>query len=277
MKRFLWLWVMMVWCGMTLSAQTQMVRLTRFEGQHIVGVDVSSSFQVKIVRSDRPYAVVEVPAKYEADLKFTLDPQGVIHLGFSSSTRIIGSTDNFQARIYLSELSAVRLSGASTADCEGRFESNESWITLRGASNLNHLTLDVTGALNLDCSESSDVKNMVLNCRELNSDVSGASRITMDRMNGNLYGEISGASRMVVAGSAGIVSLKVSGASRFDGLDMSIRDGHLTASSASKVCMGSIQGDLTANGSGASSITYRGNPTIRSIVISSASSVKKEL
>lgn len=94
---------------------------------------------------------------------------------------------------------------------------------------------------------------------------------------GNLFCDISGASRIRMAGNAGIADIKASGASNFDGQQLSSRDCRIEASSASKVNTGTVLGDLTANGNSASSITYKGDPTIRSITISSASSIKKAL
>ena len=116
-----------------------------------------------------------------------------------------------------------------------------------------------------------------INCRELNGILNGASKADIREFSGNLFCDISGASRIRMAGNAGIADIKASGASNFDGQQLSSRDCRIEASSASKVNTGTVLGDLTANGNCASSITYKGDPTIRSITISSASSIKKAL
>ena len=116
-----------------------------------------------------------------------------------------------------------------------------------------------------------------ISCRELNGILNGASRADIREFSGNLFCDISGASRIRMAGNAGIADIKASGASNFDGQQLSSRDCRIEASSASKVNTGTVLGDLTANGNSASSITYKGDPTIRSITISSASSIRKAL
>ena len=58
MRKILFLFALLV-PGIALAAQTQMVRLTRFEGKPIAGVAASGSFNVELIRSDRTYAVVE--------------------------------------------------------------------------------------------------------------------------------------------------------------------------------------------------------------------------
>ena len=54
-------------------------------------------------------------------------------------------------------------------------------------------------------------------------------------------------------------------------------DVHMQAKSASTICIGQVRKELTAVGTAASTILYNGDPTIRNITISSASTVKKEL
>lgn len=240
MRKILFLFALLV-PGIALAAQTQMVRLTRFEGKPIVGVAASGSFNVELIRSDRTYAVVEVNAEYEDILLFELDGRGVVTVGFKTNAPL--RYDNnvvCRARIYLPHPEFIHGSGAASIVCSGGFESNALQIELNGILN-------------------------------------GASRADIREFSGNLFCDISGASRIRMAGNAGIADIKASGASNFDGQQLSSRDCRIEASSASKVNTGTVLGDLTANGNSASSITYKGDPTIRSITISSASSIRKAL
>ena len=277
MRKILFLFALLV-PGIALAAQSQMVRLTRFEGKPIVGVAASGSFNVELIRSDRTYAVVEVNAEYEDILLFELDGRGVVTVGFRTNAPLRFENNLVcRARIYLPHPEFIHGSGAASIACSGGFESNALQIELNGAAKLNGPEIAVTGEVNLQCSGASRMTDAAINCRELNGILNGASKADIREFSGNLFCDISGASRIRMAGNAGIADIKASGASIFDVQQLSSRDCRIEASSASKVNTGTVLGDLTANGNSASSITYKGDPTIRSITISSASSIKKAL
>lgn len=263
--------------GGTLSAQVSMVRLTRFEGQRIVGVSTSSAFDVELIQSDHTYAVVEINAEYENMLQFELNNQGIITLGFNSTLKSRLQDVEYRAKIYLSELAYIQASGASDIQCTGNFESNTTRIELSGASDLEGLTLATTGEINIQASGASDITGCIFHCQSLTSTLSGSSEMEISTFKGNLFTHLSGAAEMKIAGFADVADIQVVGASEFDGTGLTTVNTKLIASSASSVRMGSIQGDLTANGSSASSITYQGTPTIRNITMSSASTIKKVL
>lgn len=277
MRKILFLFALLV-PGIALAAQTQMVRLTRFEGKPITGVAASGAFSVELIRSDQTYAVVEINAEYENILQFELDNRGVVTVGFKTNAPL--RYDNnvvCRARIYLKHPEFIHGSGAAGITCSGSFESNALQIELNGAARLNGPEISVTGEVSLRCSGASRMTDAAISCRELNGILNGASRAGIRDFNGNLFCDISGASRIQMSGNAGIADIKASGASNFDGQQLSSRDCRIEASSASKVNTGTVVGDLTANGNSASSITYKGDPTIRSITISSASSIRKAL
>lgn len=278
MRKILFLLALLVPEIVPAAPQTQMVRLTRFEGKPIVGVAASGAFSVELIRSDRTYAVVEVNAEYENILRFELDGRGVVTVGFSSNAPLRFENNLVcRARIYLPHPEFIHGSGAANIASSGDFESDALQIELNGAAKLNGLEISVTGEVNLQCSGASRMTDVAINCRELNGILNGASKADIREFSGNLFCDISGASRIRMTGNAGIADIKASGASSFDGQQLSSRDCRIEASSASKVNTGTVLGDLTANGNSASSITYKGDPTIRSITISSASSIKKAL
>ena len=139
--------------------------------------------------------------------------------------------------------------------------------TLRGE-------LAAAGVVSIEARESSDIDASV-RCRELNGTFSGASDAVLSGFSGNLYCNLSGDSDMKVSGTAGIVSVKCSGVSDFDGAGLVTQSCRAEASAASRIALGPVEKELSANSSGVSSITYRGNPSLGSVVHSSTSSVRQ--
>ena len=212
MRKILFLFALLV-PGIALAAQTQMVRLTRFEGKPIAGVAASGSFNVELIRSDRTYAVVEVNAEYEDILLFELDGRGVVTVGFRTNAPLRFENNLVcRARIYLPHPEFIHGSGAASIVCSGGFESNALQIELNGAAKLNGPEIAVTGEVNLQCSGASRMTDAAINCRELNGILNGASKADIREFSGNLFCDISGASRIRMAGNAGIADIKASGA-----------------------------------------------------------------
>ena len=176
--------------------------------------------------------------------------------------------------LYLNDLTYIRASGASDVDCVGLFESGDVRIELGGASDLRGLELAAAGVVSIEARESSDIDASV-RCRELNGTFSGASDAVLSGFSGNLYCNLSGDSDMKVSGTAGIVSVKCSGVSDFDGAGLVTQSCRAEASAASRIALGPVEKELSANSSGVSSITYRGNPSLGSVVHSSTSSVRQ--
>ena len=252
--------------GSVASAQTRMVRLTRYEGRSITGVSASGAFDVRLIRSDETRAVVEIDERHEPMLRFEIDTCGVVHVGMDGGVRIDSRHAKRRLYVYLSDLAYIRASGASDVDCAGLFESGDVRIELGGASDLGGLELAAAGVVSVEAGGSSDIDASV-RCRELNGTFSGASDIVLS--------DLSGASDMKVSGAAGIVSVKCSGASDFDAAGLVTQSCRAEASAASRIALGPVEKELSADSGGASSITYRGNPSLGSVVHSSASSVRQ--
>ena len=233
MKKVCFVFVLLL-VGSVASAQTRMVRLTRYEGRPITGVSASGAFDVRLIRSDETRAVVEIDERHEPMLRFEIDTCGVVHVGMDGGVRIDSRHAKRRLYLYLSDLAYIRASGASDVDCAGLFESGDVRIELGGASD-----------------------------------------IVLSGFSGNLYCDLSGASDMKVSGAAGIVSVKCSGASDFDAAGLVTQSCRAEASAASRIALGPVEKELSADSGGASSITYRGNPSLGSVVHSSASSVRQ--
>ncbi|HOU24672.1 MAG: hypothetical protein BWY10_01454 [Chloroflexi bacterium ADurb.Bin180] len=108
----------------------------------------------------------------------------------------------------------------------------------------------------------------------LNLEVSGASTVRGDLEAQDVRFRISGASTVTLKGSARDGDIEVSGASRARLEDLQLVDARVEASGASSAHV-TLSGRLDAEASGASTITYGGNPTLGRISQSGASSVKQ--
>ncbi|MGB5925528.1 MAG: head GIN domain-containing protein [Dehalococcoidia bacterium] len=105
--------------------------------------------------------------------------------------------------------------------------------------------------------------------------VSGASRVNGDITAGNVEFDISGASTIQLDGSANDMVASVSGASRLNLDDFTVNNADVNFSGASSGTI-NLDGRLDADLSGASRLSYIGEPTMGTINTSGASTLSKK-
>jgi len=110
---------------------------------------------------------------------------------------------------------------------------------------------------------------------DLDIAVSGASRVTGNITAGNVEFDISGASTIQLEGSANDMVASVSGASRFNLDAFIVNNADVNFSGASSGTV-NLNGRLDANLSGASRLSYIGEPTMGTINTSGASTLNKK-
>ena len=103
--------------------------------------------------------------------------------------------------------------------------------------------------------------------------VSGASEANGDIEAGDTTIKVSGASDVQLEGEGWDLLLEVSGASRVNLEEFTVQDARLDLSGASDVTV-SVDGVLNVSASGASDVTYFGNPKLGDIETSGASSIQ---
>jgi hypothetical protein len=92
-------------------------------------------------------------------------------------------------------------------------------------------------------------------------EISGVAKVSLaDVSNEKLTVDTSGASKVMLAGQTRDLTIDVSGASKVDAASVSSVNAFVDASGASKVLV-NVSGDLKADLSGASTVTYSGTPT----------------
>jgi len=128
--------------------------------------------------------------------------------------------------------------------------------------------LSVSGACNVYFEEG-------LSAEGLDVDLSGASDIKGKIEAKTLKVEISGASSATISGNAATLDVVASGASDFKGYDLVTNFCDAKASGASSVNI-TVNKELNANASGASSVRFKGEGLIRDIKTSGASNVTRK-
>ncbi|SMC00494.1 hypothetical protein SAMN00120144_1248 [Hymenobacter roseosalivarius DSM 11622] len=109
---------------------------------------------------------------------------------------------------------------------------------------------------------------------ELKLQTSGASDMVLSIKAKSLVVNCSGASDVKLSGQADRQQVSVSGGSEYEAYALQSRNAQIGASGASEVEV-SVDGELTSNASGASSIRYRGSARVLSSRASGASSVRQ--
>jgi hypothetical protein len=240
---------------------TGCIRIDRFadEGNRISklydetgfkNIEIGSAFQLDVIPMDTYSVNITAGSKF-------LDKLDVHLRGDTLVIRVTGWTFTFnespRAVITMPELTGLDISGATSAAALGFSTTKPFDLKLSGASNCN---VDlVTGALR--------------------AQASGASRIEGSITATATDLELSGASSCNIDGHGGDIKLEVSGASRAELRDYPVGNVDADLSGASTAYV-DTNGRLDATISGASRLTYAGDPTIGSIDTSGGSSIRSE-
>jgi hypothetical protein len=205
-------------------------------------VDISKSnvYLVSVTANDNLFDYIEVTQSGDT-LRLRLKP----FFSFRNTT--------FQATITMPDLRALEMSGASFGEVAGFQTTDDVDIDVSGASRLNIMSLQASN---------------------VNVEISGASRVTGFVKTEGADFEVSGASYIELNGSAEGARLEASGAS-----SLRLRDFYILH--ASVYLGGASNGNVEVNGkldvevSGASILTFGGNPTLGRVNVSGASSLNR--
>lgn len=126
-----------------------------------------------------------------------------------------GEQPHIHVYIEMDHIDSIVLMGASTADFNGKFSSDNVDIRMNGATKLN--SLNITGKnLSLSTSGAGKVEIYGTFSRSVEMDLSGAANTFLKIDTPELEGELSGASDVIYEGKATICDLECSGAASID-------------------------------------------------------------
>ena len=179
----------------------------------------------------------------------------------------------------------IRIETEEGSDCRSLVDIDQSGETLELALKSGLLKLRDFHAINvyitirelkeLEVSGAVDVrsKNKLL-CQQLDMDLSGAVKTQLDLSAGDVTVECSGAVKLELQGECKSLDIDMSGATKVLATEMSVDVCHVETSGAGSIDVNVIR-ELRVDSSGASSVTYRGDPEVLKIRTSGASEVRK--
>jgi hypothetical protein len=216
---------------------------TKVEAGYAFNIEIAAgdAYLVRITADDNLYDYIDI-SKSGDTLHLRLKP-GYI---YTSVTR--------RANITMPDLESLGLSGASKATVDGFSSSHTVDFDLSGASQV-------------------DVRNF--EAGNTNFGLSGASKASGNIEMADGKFDLSGASSLELDGSADDVDIQASGASKVELSDFPIVDADINLSGASSTTL-NASGRLDGNLSGASRLTYMGNPTLGSINASGGSTISQK-
>ena len=219
-----------------------------FDFSDFTNVDVSHAFRVEITHSDSYQVSITASAKLfdYIDVSKSGNTLKISRKPYHFPTRTVPDV-----RINMRILNKLRLSGATKG-------------TVAGFSSQENFDLNVSGASGLD---------LDMEAGKTRLEISGASRVSGNVKVADAEFTLSGASRAKLSGLANDIVLNAWGASRLDLADFTVNDTNVSLQGASRATCGECCGNLDLDLSGASKLDYCGNPTMRDINVSGASTL----
>jgi hypothetical protein len=214
-------------------------------------VDVGSAFEVDIAQSGSYSVSITADDNLFDYIKVSKEGE-TLKIGLKTITMLVPAT--LKAEISMPQLRGLELSGAIHGTVSG-FSSTES------------LDVEVSGASSLEL--------VNISAGDVKFDVSGASKVTGDTTASDTDFDIDGASTVQLEGSAGDIVVKADGASSVKLGGFTVNNANVSLGGASSGTV-NLDGRLDANLSGASKLSYIGEPTMGTINTSGGSTVSKK-
>ena len=202
------------------------------------GIRVSNAFEVYITQGNEDAVAISASKKEYKDKIITKVENGILVIRFENEKNFWKgwNGDKTKLKAYISIKKLDKLNVSGA--CNVYFEDGIS-----------------ADELHIGFSGASDLKGKV-DVKKLTVDLSGASDITL-------------------SGNAANLNVEVSGASDFKGFDLVANYCEVKASGASSINI-TVNKELSANASGASSVRFKGEGLIRDIKTSGASNVTRK-
>lgn len=280
-------------CGMIALGTAAQTVTRKINVPSFTGISASSIYQITLVKGSSCSVEVVCEQAYEDAIRIRTVGT-ILEMRLETEMlekRLRNNMPPIRAVIRMPSLELLHLSGASSLTTEatfdvGRFEARLSGATRAQGLSVNGKEADViiSGASGFEMRgkfQSADFG--VSGASHLNADVdagtfrlgaTGASTIKLDLETGRTNFEVSGAASVTATGRADYVIGEVSGASR-------LAIGAVNARETDLECSGAAAADVApterfrVNVSGASSVTYHGDPRMEIVYVSKSSSLRK--
>lgn len=251
------------------ASTREVVRLTRFEGQHIKGVSISNAFRVELVPVTgvpQNRAVVEIDSELERHLKFNLTTDGIIEIGLegfnSNQFNRIWNDMTRTVTVYLGQLDQVKLTGSSSlrvSDENHTFTGNNTLVKIQGSARIHNLNID-TEKLTVECSGSGSV-TLNSHSQELYAQTSGSGRSALNCQVAD-YAKVSvaGSGGINIKGEAARAELSAAGSGSLRGEEFKVKTATVRSTGSGGIRIW-VEDSITGSASGSGSVRYKGNPS----------------
>jgi hypothetical protein len=208
------------------------------EAKNFTAISVSNAFDVYLLQGNEDAVAVSASEqKYKDKIKVEVK-DGVLRISYDEDGKFWKRlTGNMKLKAYISFKAVNKITASGACD-----------IHMQGKITADDLAINLSGA--------SDWKNGEVNANKLTVNLSGASDMT-------------------VTGSTKDLKIDASGACSFKSWDLAADNCNVQASGASNVSF-TVNKELNAHASGASSIHYKGEGVIKEIRTSGASNISKK-
>jgi hypothetical protein len=227
---------------LTKELQYKDFRIVRVVSAFQVGITYSNSYKVSVTMDDNIFDYLQ--ATKEGD---------VLTIGLKLEQGTLSLS--LKAEIQLPELYELQLDGAARGKIQGFNSSHEFTLLLSGAS-------------------SAEIADTSVGDVEI--EISAAGRLSGSMTaNGEARFTLSAASTATLGGKANNLLIDASAASHLELSDFTVHNARVNISGASQAKI-NLDGRLDAYLSGASTLLYRGEPTLGDISVTGGSTISKE-
>ena len=224
------------------------------------GVEVSNAIDLYLSQGEEESVVVSAKDVKFRDKIQTEVVNGILKIYYEHETWKLFQSGNKKLRAYVSIKNIDRLTASGASD-----------VYISGQINFSNLHIGLSGASDLKMTDNASITGNMLDMN-----LSGASDFHGSVKVNELKLDQSGASDAIISGTvANGTNIEASGASDVKGFDLVTDNCTARVSGASDVKI-TVNKELNAHATGASSIHYKGGAVIRDLHSSGASSVSRK-
>ena len=253
MKRVL-LFLMIV--GLTTTGAFSQKKETR-SVSGFTGINASSVFNITVAKGGTESLTIEADNEVMQYVRSEVK-NGVLNLYLDNKNKV-KNIKTLKASIVMKNLDKVTLSGACKFTANDLFTPDKFKGDCSGASSMD-VNLN-TGQMNLESSGACKINLKVNSTGNAEFNVSGTSKIQGDLKAVNTKLNSSGVCSVDLTGSATDLKIDASGVSKIYAENFVVKTATVKSSGSGKITV-NVTDNLKVNSSGASSVNYKGSPTV---------------
>lgn len=257
--------LLIILLGAAIAAAGQLTETRTVSG--FTGIDASGVFDITVTKGATESLVITADEKVMPNVRSKVS-NGVLKLYLDKSVQNVRT---LKAAITVKELAMIDLSGACKLSSEDVFTPAKFDIDLSGVSSL-RLTVK-TGQLSLDASGASKVA-LNATAKEIEFELSGAVNLQSELTADRVTVDMSGGCKVELSGAAGNATFDLSGAGKVKAANLALKKAEVKSSGANNVEI-YVTEALSVYSSGASTVRYKGKPSVFEVKTSGASVLKR--